>query len=117
MDKIEFGCLVCSEREMCQTPCDWLQERLPKPPTLYRERTVGLWPETTLTRPVQPAAGGCLQRYEALLTPREWEVLELIYGEGLSQRRAAQRLNRHRSTIQELLRRAHTKIALHVIHN
>jgi len=44
-------------------------------------------------------------------------VLELIYTEGLSQRQAAARVRRSRSTVQEWLRRAHAKIARHVIQN
>ena len=113
----EFGCAVCPDRHVCQTPCDWLLSRLPKPPTLHRERPYGLWPASTLTRPLRPASNGDLRRYRPLLTPREWTVLELIYTEGLSQRQAAARVRRSRSTVQEWLRRAHAKIARHVIQN
>ena len=110
MEKVRFSCAVCPEREVCQAPCDWLLSQLPRPPALYRERTYGLWPESTLVCRLRPAPGGRLERFRGVLSAREWEALELVYAEGLSQREAAERIGCHRSTLRTHLRRALEKV-------
>lgn len=110
MNEPQFNCAVCPEREVCQAPCDWLLSQLPRPPALHRERACGLWPESTLARPLKPASNGRLERFRPLLTALEWEAVRLVYVEGLSQREAADRSGCHRSTIRVRLRRALAKI-------
>jgi len=112
MNQQLFTCDLCPDRDVCQAPCEWMEAQLPaEPPPGHLEQTYGLFPPSTLARPLGPPSNGPVRRFEALLTPDQWRALRLVYVEGLSQHQTALRLGLTRSALRNRLECARRKIA------
>lgn len=112
MEPLEFSCRLCPDRDVCQAPCPWMEAQLPHEPAHHREKTYGLWPSSTVGRAFVPPSNSRLPSLLRRLTTREWQVLRLIYRDGLTQREAARKLSLSRRTVRDCVERARRKLAI-----
>ena len=110
-DRPAFDCCACPDREVCQAPCDWMERQLPTMPPTYLEKTYGLWPSTTLGRVRVPPSNGRVTQFGRRLTNREWEVVRLVYREGMTQSEVSRKLSLSRSTVRNCVDRIRRKLA------
>ena len=111
MDRIQFSCAICPDRDVCQDPCAWLERRLPKRASDYREKPSPLWPDTTLLRRLVPGSNRPFAQLRRVLTRRQRSALELVFVKGLSEREAARRLRIRQNALRRRLARAFRHIA------
>lgn len=109
-ENTESPCSSCPTRDTCSVPCDKLLQLLPSEDAGRISRTShGDMPLEVLHHDQgvhRTDNRDLMDRFEAcraLLTPRRWEVVQLIHGQGLTQKQAAQRLGKAESTVSELL--------------
>lgn len=103
-------CTLCPNYDTCSKPCDELEALLPSPHQgrLFMNGQRGLPLHVIQHQQVCPIhdSRDVFERFEGcrhLLSDARWEVVELVYGEGLTQREAAQELGKRESTVSELL--------------
>lgn len=105
-------CASCPEYATCTEPCEELLELL-SAEDAGRSRSVK--PDISLDvlqhdhGIVRRTGRDLFERFlacRAELTPKRWEVVVLVHGQGLSQKEAARRLGKAESTVSELLSEA-----------
>ena len=106
----ESPCLECRDRNQCEKPCDKLAKHLPGVTggRGCKENTTGLHVET-LKDYEQTRRLEIFQQYQDckdIFTGKQWEVIWLYYGKGLTQDQIAETTGKKRSAISGLLSRA-----------
>ena len=117
MSAVESPCETCSKYATCKEPCDELLSLLP-PEDAGRSRHVStvsmplevLEHDHILQRPDHLDLLDRFRKCRTRLSPKRWQVVELVHGEGLSQTEAARRLGKSKSTVSELLKEATAKL-------
>lgn len=113
MSAAESPCNSCPKCATCTEPCDELLSLLP-PEDAGRSRHVStvsiplevLEHDHVIQRPDHLDLLDRFRKCRTRLSPKRWQVVELVYGEGLSQTEAARRLGKSKSTVSELLKEA-----------
>ena len=117
MSAAESPCNSCPKYATCTKPCDELLSLLP-PEDAGRSRHVStvsiplevLEHDHVMQRPDHLDLLDRFRECRTRLSPKRWQVVELVHGEGLSQTEAARRLGKSKSTVSELLKEAIAKL-------
>lgn len=113
MSAAESPCESCPKYATCTEPCDELLSLLP-PEDAGRSRHVStvsiplevLEHDHVMQRPDHLDLLDRFRKCRTRLSPKRWQVVELVYGVGLSQTKAARRLRKSKSTVSELMKGA-----------